>query len=180
MAEFHEIYQNTDFSTKMTKNNVFLNALYFFTLLDSCAVSGICLLFLTAAQAICVTLFGPGKFYNHILDMCNIQNKYGKFFSNYVLKYFMIACWSFFTPVLCIGVMLYCLIKYKFQTEEDGFNTFGNVLEVMFILSSIICPLVGLIIYYFFGGKELNDPINIQHEVHKRKQYQAARKEVED
>uniref|UniRef100_A0A3Q3QI80 Transporter n=1 Tax=Monopterus albus TaxID=43700 RepID=A0A3Q3QI80_MONAL len=105
--------------------------MYVFQLFDYYAASGMCLLFMSIFETVCIAwVYGADRFYDNIEDM--IGYRPGPY-----IKY----CWLFFTPATCIGTFAFSLIKY---TPLKYNNTYvypwwGYVIGWLLALSSMVC-----------------------------------------
>ncbi|XP_076227429.1 GABA neurotransmitter transporter-1B isoform X2 [Nomia melanderi] len=111
--------------------------MYIFQLLDSYAVSGFCLLFLIFFECISISwAFGVNRFYDGIRDMIGY----------YPCGWWKI-CWTFTTPLICVGVFTFNIIKFvpvKYLTYE--YPLWSHVLGWLCGLSSMMC-IPGYMIY---------------------------------
>uniref|UniRef100_A0A1A8SMT0 Transporter n=1 Tax=Nothobranchius rachovii TaxID=451742 RepID=A0A1A8SMT0_9TELE len=105
--------------------------MYVFQLFDYYAASGMCLLFMSIFETVCVAwVYGADRFYDNIEDM--IGYRPGPY-----IKY----CWLFFTPATCIGTFAFSLIKYtplKYNNEYV-YPWWGYAIGWLLALSSMIC-----------------------------------------
>ncbi|XP_033331052.2 GABA neurotransmitter transporter-1B [Megalopta genalis] len=111
--------------------------MYVFQLLDSYAVSGFCLLFLMFFECISISwAFGVNRFYDGIRDMIGY----------YPCGWWKI-CWTFTTPLICVGVFTFNVIKFvpvKYLTYE--YPWWSHMLGWLCGLSSMMC-IPGYMIY---------------------------------
>uniref|UniRef100_A0A4W6FKP9 Transporter n=1 Tax=Lates calcarifer TaxID=8187 RepID=A0A4W6FKP9_LATCA len=100
-------------------------------LFDYYAASGMCLLFMSIFETVCIAwVYGADRFYDNIEDM--IGYRPGPY-----IKY----CWLFFTPATCIGTFAFSLIKYtplKYNNEYV-YPWWGYVIGWLLALSSMVC-----------------------------------------
>merc|ERR1711879_450301 len=116
----------------------FGNGIYFFDLLDQCAVSGLCLIFLAISQCLAVRAYGSDKLYRHILEMCDRSQP------SIIFSCFFVFCWNYLTPLVCAIVFVSKFIKNSaFSYYEYVYPLGAQVLGWFLILSSCICPLIG-------------------------------------
>ncbi|KAJ0057412.1 hypothetical protein NL108_006074, partial [Boleophthalmus pectinirostris] len=105
--------------------------MYVFQLFDYYAASGMCLLFMSIFETVCIAwAYGADRFYDNIEDM--IGYRPGPY-----IKY----CWLFLTPATCIGTFAFSLIKYtplKYNNEYV-YPWWGYVIGWLLALSSMIC-----------------------------------------
>lgn len=105
--------------------------MYVFQLFDYYAASGMCLLFVSIFETICIAwVYGADRFYDNIEDM--IGYRPGPF-----IKY----CWLFFTPATCFGTFAFSLIKYtplKYNNEYV-YPWWGYGIGWLLALSSMVC-----------------------------------------
>ncbi|XP_035469972.1 sodium- and chloride-dependent GABA transporter 2 isoform X1 [Scophthalmus maximus] len=105
--------------------------MYVFQLFDYYAASGMCLLFMSIFETVCIAwVYGADRFYDNIEDM--IGYRPGPY-----IKY----CWLFFTPATCIGTFAFSLIKYtplKYNNEYV-YPWWGYVIGWLLALSSMVC-----------------------------------------
>uniref|UniRef100_A0AAQ4PU15 Transporter n=1 Tax=Gasterosteus aculeatus aculeatus TaxID=481459 RepID=A0AAQ4PU15_GASAC len=105
--------------------------MYVFQLFDYYAASGMCLLFMSIFETVCIAwVYGADRFYDNIEDM--IGYRPGCYF-----KY----CWLFFTPATCIGTFAFSLIKYtplKYNNEYV-YPWWGYAIGWLLALSSMVC-----------------------------------------
>ncbi|MGH0188556.1 UNVERIFIED_CONTAM: hypothetical protein FKN15_030313 [Acipenser sinensis] len=104
--------------------------LYLFQLFDYYTCSGICLLFLSIVQCVCVAwVYGADRFYDCIEDMIGYRPWP-------LIKY----CWLFFTPVICTGTFIFSLVKYtplKYKGTYE-YPAWGYILGWFLALSSMV------------------------------------------
>uniref|UniRef100_A0A8C6U7E3 Transporter n=1 Tax=Neogobius melanostomus TaxID=47308 RepID=A0A8C6U7E3_9GOBI len=105
--------------------------LYIFQLFDYYAASGMCLLFVSIFETVCVAWFyGADRFYDNIEDMIGYR-------PGPVMKY----CWLFFTPATCFGTFAFSLIKYT-PLKYNGVYVYpwwGYAIGWILALSSMLC-----------------------------------------
>ncbi|XP_032361038.1 sodium- and chloride-dependent GABA transporter 2 isoform X1 [Etheostoma spectabile] len=105
--------------------------MYVFQLFDYYAASGMCLLFMSIFETVCIAwVYGADRFYDNIEDM--IGYRPGPY-----IKY----CWLFLTPATCIGTFAFSLIKYtplKYNNEYV-YPWWGYVIGWLLALSSMVC-----------------------------------------
>uniref|UniRef100_A0A3Q3VNC8 Transporter n=1 Tax=Mola mola TaxID=94237 RepID=A0A3Q3VNC8_MOLML len=105
--------------------------MYVFQLFDYYAASGMCLLFMSIFETVCIAwVYGADRFYDNIEDM--IGYRPGPY-----IKY----CWLFFTPATCIGTFAFSLIKYtplKYKSEYV-YPWWGYAIGWLLALSSMVC-----------------------------------------
>ncbi|XP_029901469.1 sodium- and chloride-dependent GABA transporter 2-like [Myripristis murdjan] len=105
--------------------------MYVFQLFDYYAASGMCLLFMSIFETVCIAwVYGADRFYDNIEDM--IGYRPGPY-----IKY----CWLFFTPATCIGTFAFSLIKYtplKYNNEYV-YPWWGYFIGWLLALSSMVC-----------------------------------------
>uniref|UniRef100_A0A3Q0RUB0 Transporter n=1 Tax=Amphilophus citrinellus TaxID=61819 RepID=A0A3Q0RUB0_AMPCI len=108
-----------------------LLCMYVFQLFDYYAASGMCLLFMSIFETVCIAwVYGADRFYDNIEDM--IGYRPGPY-----IKY----CWLFFTPATCVGTFAFSLIKYtplKYNNEYV-YPWWGYVIGWLLALSSMVC-----------------------------------------
>ncbi|GAA6102914.1 sodium- and chloride-dependent GABA transporter 3-like isoform X1 [Tachysurus ichikawai] len=77
--------------------------IYIFQLIDYYGSSGASLLFMGLIESLTIGwIFGTDRMFDIIEDMCDIRPS--AFF-----KY----CWNYFTPLMCLGTLIFCIAKYK-------------------------------------------------------------------
>ncbi|XP_041083114.1 sodium- and chloride-dependent GABA transporter 2-like isoform X1 [Polyodon spathula] len=104
--------------------------LYLFQLFDYYACSGICLLFLSIVQCVCVAwVYGADRFYDCIEDMIGYRPWP-------LIKY----CWLFFTPAICTGTFIFSLVKYTLLKYNRTYEypAWGYILGWFLALSSMV------------------------------------------
>ncbi|XP_054480571.1 sodium- and chloride-dependent GABA transporter 2-like isoform X2 [Anoplopoma fimbria] len=105
--------------------------MYVFQLFDYYAASGMCLLFMSIFETVCIAwVYGADRFYDNIEDM--IGYRPGRY-----IKY----CWLFITPATCIGTFAFSLIKYtplKYNNEYV-YPWWGYFIGWLLALSSMVC-----------------------------------------
>ncbi|CAL9696565.1 unnamed protein product [Knipowitschia caucasica] len=111
--------------------------LYVFQLFDYYAASGMCLLFVSIFETVCVAwIYGADRFYDNIEDMIGYR-------PGPIMKY----CWLFFTPATCLGTFAFALIKYT-PLKYNGvyeYPWWGYGIGWVLALSSMSCiPLWAL------------------------------------
>ncbi|XP_030855876.1 sodium- and chloride-dependent GABA transporter 1 [Strongylocentrotus purpuratus] len=114
--------------------------IYVFELLNTYSSSGISLLFLTFFQTIGVSWFyGVNRFYKNLEQMLG-----------YRPMMWWKLCWTIFTPLICVGVFLFSLVKYKRVEYEDyTYPVWGEVIGWLVALSSMMC-IPSYMVYLFF------------------------------
>ncbi|KAG2468734.1 S6A13 protein, partial [Polypterus senegalus] len=76
--------------------------MYIFQLIDYYACNGTCLMFIGIFQSICIGwVYGADRLYKNIEDMIGYRPWP-------LIKY----CWTFFTPIICIGTFIFSLVDY--------------------------------------------------------------------
>uniref|UniRef100_A0A8C8GPQ2 Uncharacterized protein n=1 Tax=Oncorhynchus tshawytscha TaxID=74940 RepID=A0A8C8GPQ2_ONCTS len=104
--------------------------LYVFQLFDYYACSGMTLLVFASLQAVCVGwCYGAERLYDNIEDMIG-----------YRPWPFMKYCWMYITPVICIGTLVFSLVKYtplKFNNTYE-YPWWGYAIGGFFTLSSTL------------------------------------------
>uniref|UniRef100_A0A8C7WZ37 Sodium-and chloride-dependent GABA transporter 2 n=1 Tax=Oryzias sinensis TaxID=183150 RepID=A0A8C7WZ37_9TELE len=121
-------------SNEMACLNVFFllqGGMYVFQLFDYYAASGMCLLFMSIFETVCIAwVYGADRFYDNIEDM--IGYRPGPY-----IKY----CWLFFTPATCIGTFAFSLIKYTPLKYNNVYvyPWWGYIIGWLLALSSMIC-----------------------------------------
>ncbi|XP_028305265.1 sodium- and chloride-dependent GABA transporter 2-like isoform X2 [Gouania willdenowi] len=105
--------------------------MYVFQLFDYYAASGMCLLFMSIFETVCIGwVYGADRFYDNIEDM--IGYRPGPY-----IKY----CWLYLTPATCIGTFAFSLIKYtplKYNNEYV-YPWWGYAIGWLLALSSMVC-----------------------------------------
>uniref|UniRef100_A0A669BI59 Transporter n=1 Tax=Oreochromis niloticus TaxID=8128 RepID=A0A669BI59_ORENI len=105
--------------------------MYVFQLFDYYAASGMCLLFMSIFETVCIAwVYGADRFYDNIEDM--IGYRPGPYIK---------CCWLFFSPATCIGTFAFSLIKYtplKYNNEYV-YPWWGYVIGWLLALSSMVC-----------------------------------------
>ncbi|KAG8281912.1 sodium- and chloride-dependent GABA transporter 1 [Homalodisca vitripennis] len=111
--------------------------MYVFQILDSYAVSGFSLLFLIFFECIAVSwAFGVNRFYDGIKEMIG-------YYPWVVWKF----CWTFTTPVICVGVFFFNLIQWTpIKYLDYEYPWWSHVLGWCTALSSMLC-IPGYMIY---------------------------------
>jgi len=114
--------------------------MYVFQILDSYAVSGFCLLFLIFFECIAVSwAFGVDRFYDGIKEMIGYYpTKWWKF------------CWTFTTPIICIGVFIFNIIQWtpvKYLNYE--FPLWAHLFGWFTALTSMLC-IPGYMIWLWY------------------------------
>uniref|UniRef100_A0A669EV82 Transporter n=1 Tax=Oreochromis niloticus TaxID=8128 RepID=A0A669EV82_ORENI len=101
--------------------------MYVFQLFDYYAASGMCLLFMSIFETVCIAwVYGADRFYDNIEDM--IGYRPGPYIK---------CCWLFFSP----GTFAFSLIKYtplKYNNEYV-YPWWGYVIGWLLALSSMVC-----------------------------------------
>ncbi|XP_060936566.1 sodium- and chloride-dependent GABA transporter 2-like [Limanda limanda] len=105
--------------------------MYIFQLFDYYAASGMCLLFMSIFETVCIAwVYGADRFYDNIEDMIGYRpGPYIKF------------CWKFLTPATCIGTFAFSIIKYtplKYNNEYV-YPWWGYAIGWLLAMSSIMC-----------------------------------------
>ncbi|XP_058273471.1 sodium- and chloride-dependent GABA transporter 2-like isoform X2 [Hemibagrus wyckioides] len=105
--------------------------MYVFQLFDYYAASGMCLLFMSIFETVCIAwIYGADRFYDNMEDMIGYR-------PGPLIKY----CWMFFTPVTCIGTFAFSLIKYtplKYNNHYE-YPWWGYAVGWLLALSSMLC-----------------------------------------
>lgn len=138
--------------------------IYIFNIFNTFSASGWALLALIFFECIAVSWFyGTNRFYSNITQMIGYEP--GRFWK---------LCWFILTPILCISVIIYSLIKYEGFTYKDYiYPWWGEFLGWCLAFSSILfIPIYA--IYLFIktpkhSRKKLFyvDDLNEKHEVEK-------------
>ncbi|KAK2827311.1 hypothetical protein Q7C36_018237 [Tachysurus vachellii] len=77
--------------------------IYIFQLIDYHGSSGASILFMGLIESLIIGwIFGTDRMFDIIEDMCDIRPS--AFF-----KY----CWNYFTPLMCLGTLIFYIVKYK-------------------------------------------------------------------
>ncbi|MGH0143692.1 UNVERIFIED_CONTAM: hypothetical protein FKN15_018549 [Acipenser sinensis] len=118
------------YTCQVSNSPLYHGGLYLFQLFDYYACSGICLLFLSIVQCVCVAwVYGADRFYDCIEDMIGYRPWP-------LIKY----CWLFFTPVICTGTFIFSLVKYtplKYNRTYE-YPAWGYILGWFLALSSMV------------------------------------------
>ncbi|KAJ8245505.1 hypothetical protein GJAV_G00271440 [Gymnothorax javanicus] len=105
--------------------------MYVFQLFDYYAASGMCLLFMSIFETVCIAwVYGADRFYDNIEDMIGYR-------PGPLIK----CCWLFLTPATCLGTFAFSLIKYtplKYNNEYV-YPWWGYALGWLLALSSMMC-----------------------------------------
>ncbi|XP_037642347.1 sodium- and chloride-dependent GABA transporter 2-like isoform X6 [Sebastes umbrosus] len=104
--------------------------LYVFLLFDYYACSGIAMMVFAILESICVGwIFGAERYYDKIKGMI------GYYPSSY-MKY----CWRFFTPLVCVGILLFSLVKFTLLKYNNTYQYpwWGHAIGIFLALSSVI------------------------------------------
>uniref|UniRef100_A0A7N8XMK4 Solute carrier family 6 member 13 n=1 Tax=Mastacembelus armatus TaxID=205130 RepID=A0A7N8XMK4_9TELE len=121
--------------------------MYVFQLFDYYAASGMCLLFVSIFEAVCIAwIYGADRFYDNIEDMIGYR-------PSSFIKY----CWLFFTP----GTFAFALIKYsplKYNNEYI-YPWWGNGIGWILALSSMLCIPVWVIVKIYYTPGTLKERI---------------------
>ncbi|XP_059200264.1 sodium- and chloride-dependent GABA transporter 2-like [Centropristis striata] len=103
--------------------------LYVFLLFDYYAASGIPIMSLVIFESICVGwIFGADRYYDKIKEMIG-----------YYPSLYMKCCWKFFTPSICVGILLFSLAKFtplKYNTYQ--YPWWGYAIGIFTALSSVL------------------------------------------
>uniref|UniRef100_A0A7N8Y8A4 Transporter n=1 Tax=Mastacembelus armatus TaxID=205130 RepID=A0A7N8Y8A4_9TELE len=125
--------------------------MYVFQLFDYYAASGMCLLFVSIFEAVCIAwIYGADRFYDNIEDMIGYR-------PSSFIKY----CWLFFTPATCLGTFAFALIKYsplKYNNEYI-YPWWGNGIGWILALSSMLCIPVWVIVKIYYTPGTLKERI---------------------
>ncbi|XP_069693500.1 sodium- and chloride-dependent GABA transporter 1 [Periplaneta americana] len=111
--------------------------MYVFQILDSYAVSGFCLLFLIFFECIAISwAFGVNRFYDGIKDMIG-----------YYPFMFWKLCWTFTTPLICVGVFFFNIVQWTpIKYLDYEYPWWSHVLGWLTALSSMLC-IPGYMVY---------------------------------
>ncbi|KAK5911907.1 sodium- and chloride-dependent taurine transporter-like [Gymnodraco acuticeps] len=112
--------------------------MYVFQLFDYYAASGVCLLWVAFFECIAVAwVYGADNYYDALEDMLGYR-------PNAWMKY----SWSYITPILCMGCLIFSLVKYKPLTYNKVYEYPEWAIGIGWglALTSMICiPMVVVI-----------------------------------
>ncbi|KAJ4940575.1 hypothetical protein JOQ06_026872 [Pogonophryne albipinna] len=112
--------------------------MYVFQLFDYYAASGVCLLWVAFFECIAVAwVYGADNYYDALEDMLGYR-------PNAWMKY----SWSYITPILCMGCLIFSLVKYKPLTYNKVYEYPDWAIGIGWglALTSMICiPMVVVI-----------------------------------
>ncbi|KAI9546077.1 Sodium- and chloride-dependent taurine transporter [Dissostichus eleginoides] len=112
--------------------------MYVFQLFDYYAASGVCLLWVAFFECIAVAwVYGADNYYDALEDMLGYR-------PNAWMKY----SWSYITPILCMGCLIFSLVKYKPLTYNKVYEYPDWAIGIgwSLALTSMICiPMVVVI-----------------------------------
>ncbi|XP_060076867.1 sodium- and chloride-dependent GABA transporter 1-like [Ylistrum balloti] len=123
--------------------------IYVFELFNHYSASGLCLLCLIFFECIAVSWgYGVNRYYE------NLRSMFG-FYPNRFFKF----CWAFMTPAICLGVLLFRLIKLKAVKYMDyEYPTWAHAIGALMALSSVmVIPLYMLYKTYVTSGNSFRD-----------------------
>ncbi|XP_037538000.1 sodium- and chloride-dependent GABA transporter 3-like [Nematolebias whitei] len=111
--------------------------LYVFLLFDYYACSGIPILLFAILQSCCIGwVFGADRYYDKVKEMIG-------YYPSAYMKY----CWKFFTPLVCVGILIFSLVMFnplKYNKTYE-YPPWGYAIGIFLALSSaVITPLIGL------------------------------------
>ncbi|XP_003461825.1 sodium- and chloride-dependent betaine transporter isoform X1 [Cavia porcellus] len=112
--------------------------MYLFQLFDYYACSGICLLFLSVFEVICISwVYGADRFYDNIEDMIG-----------YRPWPLVKISWFFLTPVLCLATFLFSLSKHTPLTYNNDYvyPPWGYSIGWFLAFSSMACVPLFMVI----------------------------------
>ncbi|XP_069100862.1 sodium- and chloride-dependent GABA transporter 1-like [Argopecten irradians] len=103
--------------------------IFVFELFNHYSASGLCLLCLIFFECIAVSWgYGVNRYYE------NLRSMFG-FYPNRFFKF----CWTFMTPAICLGVLLFRLIKLKAMKYMDyEYPTWAHAVGALMALSSVM------------------------------------------
>ncbi|XP_070701920.1 sodium- and chloride-dependent GABA transporter 2-like [Pempheris klunzingeri] len=103
--------------------------LYVLMLFDYYAASGIPVMFFAILETVCVGwIFGADRYYDKVKEMIG-------YYPSPYMKY----CWRFFTPSVCVGILLFSLIKFtplKYGTYQ--YPWWGYAIGIFLAISSVL------------------------------------------
>ncbi|XP_010790456.1 sodium- and chloride-dependent taurine transporter-like [Notothenia coriiceps] len=112
--------------------------MYVFQLFDYYAASGVCLLWVAFFECVAVAwVYGADNYYDALEDMLGYR-------PNAWMKY----SWSYITPILCMGCLIFSLVKYKPLTYNKVYEYPDWAIGIGWglALTSMICiPMVVVI-----------------------------------
>ncbi|XP_039598491.1 sodium- and chloride-dependent GABA transporter 2-like [Polypterus senegalus] len=122
---------------------------YIFHLVEHYACSGTCLLFIAIVESICIGwVYGADHLYDNIEDMIGYRPWP-------IIKY----CWTFLTPVICIGTFIFSLVDYTPLKYNNTYvyPSWCNVLGWLLSLSSIMLVPLSMVFRLIVGKGNLNE-----------------------
>ncbi|KAG8201389.1 hypothetical protein JTE90_016864 [Oedothorax gibbosus] len=142
--------------------------MYLFVIFDSCAASGVSLLFLIFFEVTSISWsYGVNRYYDNLRDMLG-----------YYPGIWWKICWVFFTPMVCAGVFFFSMVQYQpLRYIEYVYPWWGETIGWLLGLSSMGC-IPGYACYKYFTAtgsfkermKELCRPdIKLDEEIRERR-----------
>nr|AME21430.1 GABA transporter 1 [Tetranychus cinnabarinus] len=117
---------------------------YWFELFNYYASSGFALLFLVFCEVISIGWsYGVNRYYDNLRDMMG-----------YEPSIWWKISWTVTTPIICVGIFIYSLMKYKPLTYMDYvYPWWGQLIGWLLALSSMLCvPGYAIYIYWVTPG----------------------------
>ncbi|KAK5919284.1 hypothetical protein CgunFtcFv8_023187 [Champsocephalus gunnari] len=104
--------------------------LYVFLLFDYYACSGIPFMIFAILECVCVGwIYGADRYYDNIKEMIG-------YYPSSLMKY----CWKFITPCLCVGTLIFSLVKFtplKYNNTYE-YPWWGFAIGMVLALSSVL------------------------------------------
>uniref|UniRef100_A0A8C4X2U1 Sodium- and chloride-dependent GABA transporter 2-like n=1 Tax=Erpetoichthys calabaricus TaxID=27687 RepID=A0A8C4X2U1_ERPCA len=122
---------------------------YIFYLVEHYACSGTCLLFIAIFETICIGwVYGADHLYDNIEDMIGYRPWP-------IIKY----CWTFLTPVICMGTFIFSLVDYTPLKYNNTYvyPSWCYVLGWLLSLSSIMLVPLSMVFRLIVGKGNLNE-----------------------
>uniref|UniRef100_A0A8C4RH73 Transporter n=1 Tax=Erpetoichthys calabaricus TaxID=27687 RepID=A0A8C4RH73_ERPCA len=122
---------------------------YIFQLVEHYACSGMCILLIAIFESVCIGwVYGADRLYDNIEDMIGYRPWP-------IIKY----CWTFLTPVICMGTFIFSLVDYTPLKYNNTYvyPSWCYVLGWLLSLSSMMLVPISMVFRLIVGKGNLNE-----------------------